>query len=360
MSFEYINAQDKITPRYNEVTLNTGFDGNKILIVRVDTEQGFFDTNGNYTQFPKACYDKDFFEGFAEIEENGKFGFIDIEGRVITEPKYDNVGQFSDGVATARLLWNEKVGYINKNGEYVLSPKYLAAGHFSEGIAPVKVKVHGREKWGYINKKGDFVIEPKYSSAHSFINGKALVTFDRKTVYIDLMGNALGSVSDPYIDFYDGLRQCCINKKYGYVNKSGEIAIEPQFTVTTNFSEGLAGVKKKGEKYGFIDTLGNYAISPKFENVGRFSQGLCEFKKGRKYGFIDKLGDVVIKPYFDHIATPFLKNGSAIVANDRKHGIIEQSGEWVVPPMFDRIWPFENDIFTVRIGDKLDVIRIIK
>lgn len=358
MSFEYINAQDNITPRYNGATFNTDLNDNSIIVVRTDNEQGYYDMEGNYISFPNKCYNKKFFEGMTEFIENDKFGFMDITGKIIIEPRFDSVGQFSEGLASVRAVWNEGTGYIDTTGQYVLEPIYLAAGRFSEDVAPVKVKIQGKEKWGYINKKGDFVIEPKYSFAHSFINGKALVTFDRKTVYIDLMGNVLGSVGDPYIDFYDGLRKCTSNRRYGYINEDGEIIITPQFTAATSFSEGLAGVKKKGEKYGFIDIAGNYVVEPKFDNVGCFSNGLCVIKKGKKYGYIDKSGNVVIKPTFEQ-ALRFENNGLAIVKKDGKCGLIDKKGDWVVSPEFDRIWPYEN-ICLVRNGDKFDVIRLIK
>ena len=358
MSFEYINAQDNITPRYNEATFNTDLNGNSIIVVRTDNEQGYYDMEGKYISFPKKCYNKNFFEGITDFFENGKFGFMDITGTVIIEPQYDNVGQFSEGLASVRADWNEGSGYIDTTGQYVIEPIYLAAGRFSENVAPVKVKIQGKEKWGYINKKGDFVIEPKYSSAHSFINGKALVTFDRKTVYIDLMGNVLGSVGDPYIDFYDGLRKCTSNRRYGYINEDGKIIITPQFTAATRFSEGLAGVKKRDEKYGFIDTTGNYVIPPKFENVGCFSQGLCNIKIGKKYGYINKSGNIVIKPTLEE-AMHFDDNGLAIDRKDGKLGLIDNKGVWVVSPEFNRIWPYKK-ICLVRIGLKFDVIRIIK
>ena len=155
MSFEYINAEDNSTPRYNNPTFNTDINDNGIIVVRTDTEQGYYDMDGNYTALPKACYDKNFNEGITEIVENDKFGFMDITGKVIIEPQYDNVGQFSEGLASVRPVWNEGTGYIDNKGQYVLAPIYLAAGRFSENLAPVKVKIQGREKWGYINRNGD-------------------------------------------------------------------------------------------------------------------------------------------------------------------------------------------------------------
>jgi WG containing repeat len=44
--------------------------------------------------------------------------------------------------------------------------------------------------------------------------------------------------------------------KFGYISKSGNFKIEPQFKVAKNFSDGLAAVEKGG-KWGFINAMGN-------------------------------------------------------------------------------------------------------
>ena len=47
------------------------------------------------------------------------------------------------------------------------------------------------------------------------------------------------------------------NDKCGYIDKTGKIAINPQFDDAWDFSEGLAPVKT-GDKYGYIDKTGKY------------------------------------------------------------------------------------------------------
>ncbi|MFH5163641.1 WG repeat-containing protein [Campylobacter coli] len=57
-----------------------------------------------------------------------------------------------------------------------------------------------------------------------------------------------------------------LNRKYGFIDKSGKIVIEPKFDGVGNFSEGLAKVKLNG-KYGFIDKSGKIVIEPKFDDI---------------------------------------------------------------------------------------------
>ena len=61
--------------------------------------------------------------------------------------------------------------------------------------------------------------------------------------------------------FPDGLTRIVKDKKFGYIDKTGEVVIQPQFNLAWAFSEGLARVKvDKG--YGYIDKTGKYIWEP--------------------------------------------------------------------------------------------------
>ncbi len=97
-----------------------------------------------------------------------------------------------------------------------------------------------------------------------------------------------------------------IGGKWGYINKVGEIVINPKFESALNFHEGLARVRMKGTKatkegytsgkWGYIDTTGNIVINLKFDIAGEFYGGLATAHIGDKWGYIDKTGKFVWKP----------------------------------------------------------------
>ena len=75
---------------------------------------------------------------------------------------------------------------------------------------------------------------------------------------------------------------------------SGTFAIEPKF------SEGLAAVKING-KWGFIDKSGQMVIQPQFatnyfSKPSYFSGGLALVWAGEKWGYIDMTGKYVWGP----------------------------------------------------------------
>jgi hypothetical protein len=89
-----------------------------------------------------------------------------------------------------------------------------------------------------------------------------------------------------------------IGNKYGYINSSGNVAIQAQYDAADSFSNGLAMVKI-GDKYGYINSSGNVVIQPQFDWAGSFSNGLAVVKIGNQYGYINSSGNIVVQPQFD-------------------------------------------------------------
>ena len=107
------------------------------------------------------------------------------------------------------VLKDGKWGYINKQGEMVIEPKYDGAFFFQDRIA--QVKLNG--KWGYINQAGKLVIKPRHSTPWFFYDGAFRVSRSQETwVYFDMNENLLFSIHADFArDFSEGL--AAINRK---------------------------------------------------------------------------------------------------------------------------------------------------
>jgi serine/threonine-protein kinase len=172
--------------------------------------------------------------------------------------------------------------------------------------------------------------------------------------YIDQTGRVVIQPQfDSADDFSEGMAVIRIGKKYGFIDKKGELLIPPQFDFTLDFSEGLAMVNIDN-KYGYISKNGQFVIPPKFDDASDFYEGLTMVAIDNKYGYIGKNGQFVIPPQFDD-AWDFLE-GLARVKIDNKYGYIGKSGQFVIPPQFDDAWSFSEGLAMVKIDNKYGYI----
>jgi hypothetical protein len=117
------------------------------------------------------------------VNTNGRWGFIDEDGKYVIEAKFVMVKPFSEGLAAVVFKENENayhtVGYIHHSGRIVIPPQFSGEGvserGFSEGLAAVKMYKDGIEKWGHIDKSGKVVIEPQFAAGGPFSEGRAMV-----------------------------------------------------------------------------------------------------------------------------------------------------------------------------------------
>ena len=140
----------------------------------------------------KPRYDAvgDFSDGLAPVQTNGKWGFIDMTGKVIIPLQFDEADSFSEKLAAVQT--DDKWGYINRTGTFVITPQFDDARHFSENLAAAR----SGNRWGYITKKGSFEIPPAYANAYDFSPERfALVETGGESYYIHPNGKKVTGLS---------------------------------------------------------------------------------------------------------------------------------------------------------------------
>lgn len=161
--------------------------------------------------------------------------------------------------------------------------------------------------------------------------------------------------------FNDGVALVGEQGDWGYIDKNGKIIIEIQYRWATDFSEGLAQVLimpeengKKVMKTTFIDKKGNEAISKKFDfnssYESLFKDGITCVAQDSKWGFIDKKGDFIINPAYE--AARNFSEELAPVKKEGKWGFINKEGKFIIEPSFESAFPFEEGLAAVQIEGK--------
>ncbi len=230
---------------------------------------GYIDHTGSFAIPPHLSYGSDFHEGRAAVIIDGscriinggscgraefapsqilpallsqitpgiapytcRYSFIDKEGKPVSNLRFDDAKDFSEGLAPVRIGHNW--GYVDRNGQIAIEPQFENAELFSEGLAAVR---HDG-KVGFIDSSGSYVILPQFASVEPFSNDRALV--------LELKGSA--------------------NWARRYIDRGGKPAFPGEFQIATSFSHGLAQVALTASPKGpfaWINTSGKRVFTYK-------------------------------------------------------------------------------------------------
>jgi len=138
-------------------------------------------------------------------------------------------------------------------------------------------------------------------------------------------------------------------EKVGFVNESGRFQIEPRFDNALPFSDGLAAVQV-GESWGFINTHGDLVIPPTFKDAYYFREGVGLVESESGYEFIDKHARVMASG-FEQLSG-VTNEGRIPVSRNGKNGYLDLQGRVVIPLRYDDALTFFHGLAPVREGAK--------
>jgi len=283
-----------------------------------------------------------------------------------------------------RFCDNGKWGYINRQGEVVIKPRFLVAGDFSDGLAAAFRSKDGN---GYINEKGQLVFADPEGCfcTRPFSEGLAAFSVgtgrDEKWGFLDKTGKVV--IEPKYVeawDFSEGLARVAVGGEWnlnqdryrgstwGYVDRSGHEIVKPTMSSASDFSGGLALIVRPLDKsspeenrYAYIDKTGKIVFRLEYKAEGTtyrifdaegFSEGLAWVSvRGRGSGFIDKTGKFVIKPQF--LSRSNFSEGLAFVYSRQSVSYIDRSGQAIItlPPRAQDARRFSEGLAAVQVGD---------
>lgn len=305
-----------------------------------------------------------------------KFGYADLEGKVVIEPQFDCAYMFRDGVALVRVGIGKdaRYGYVKEDGTVLAEPVYVEATQFNEGLAWVVEKdgfptaidtkgkvqieakeVHGvgcfsdglaafciEEKpyhylWGYMNTSGKVVIEPQFKFADNFSDGLAVVETDKGWCYVDTKGKLVLQhiFNEKPEQFHNGravVEADDMNHLMALVDKNGKQVTSAEYQKI--LPDGDIFLFVKLDQLGWMDKDGKvlFTLENGMSVRGFGGAELAAFIKDGKWGYLDRKGQITIPAQYDG-AFPF-SGGHAVVMKDQHIGIINEKGEFVVNPTF--------------------------
>ena len=319
------------------------------------------------------------------------------------------------------LIRDGKLAEVEKDGRLIIPCGWKSAMGFHEGLACVETDDGLR---GYIDTTGNIAIPCIWKIAESFSEGLALVAKQGEYYFINKAGDPVitfGPDLNPNVrcgGFHEGLAVVRDEQsnKFGFIDKSGHIAIPCTWYDASWFEDGLASVENNQGKQGCIDKNGRVVISCKYDEELCFSEGLATiynewenggsflidktgqkvcnigfgcgiitFKEGlgsiEDYGFIDKTGKLIIEDkwspewmgfteglaptedgFIDHSGQVVIpadweccdefNGGLAWVSKGEKYGFIDHGGRLVIPYLWDNAAAFSDGLARVKMNDR--------
>ena len=329
-------------------------------------------------------------EGLMVVEKDGKYGYMDINGTIVIDCKYDYAEPFYNGIACVRVgegyyymdktekalsiafpgeyattvvndmvlvRTERKYGVYTMSGQVVLpciyddvvkyptKSEYLYYTYiYEEGYNP-HTTANGPHKVGLLGPDGKEILPCVYDEVYAAHEGFVIVENEGQFAIFTEKGACLvpfGKYSQVGNFTADGF--ACVqkrNRQGTYIDTEGNEVLSSHDWVFS-FSEGMSAVID-GDYFidasdnvwaygtlGFIDITGELVIPCEYDFSFGFQEGLCAVAKDGKLGFIDKTGNVVIPFIYDITRGPSFNNGVAIVRKDGKLGAISKSGEELI------------------------------
>lgn len=287
------------------------------------------------------------------VAVNGRCGFARSDGAMEIEARFEDAGFFLAGSGLAPAKSDGKWGLVDRGGRFAVRPRFDdLLGFSTEGLAAVRVG----ERWGLIDSQGRWVMEPRFQAiGHSqagnepyFPEGLMPVGLNDRMVYVNRAGavQELRPLFQPYGPFSSGLAAVWVGRAAGYVDRSGQQIVAPQFSSAGSFSgAGLAPVAAQGwaDQEGYIDRTGAVRIPPRFATARPFASGplgwtAAVLVAGQGWGLIDQQGAFKIEPRFSCLRD-FDGNGRAVACTGTTLGLIDSTGNYVVQPVYDHLQP---------------------
>ena len=290
-----------------------------------------------------------------KYKKDGKYGLVDMEGKEITDPIYDEISgmMYKEGMLLVKQ--GEKVGIININGIEVIEPIYdniAVDGYYDSntryketGFIVCQIKENGY-RYGYVDYRGDTILDTEYTEIERVTeieNEDAIYLVAYQDGQAGLFRNKKMILNHEYEEIvyyaYNDVFVVQRNGHQGITDRQGNIKIDTKYS---NISFGGIYVNAtENNEDKILDLNGNEVndgyISKFPTNDG---QHYIVYGLDGYYKIIDTDGNIVVDNNYTNIEE--VGNNYFIVANDKNNGIIDLSGKSLVELKYNSIVKLGN------------------
>jgi hypothetical protein len=189
-----------------------------------------------------------------ETLPSGAYWIIDMNGIIIDRSNQPDGAEhiFPESEGLRAILKDGKYGFIDDQGRLRIANRYEAVRPFGGDMAAVRIM----GKWGFIDKSETLVVQPIYDTVEDYRNGMAIVTKDGQSGLIDERGKVVLPIRYDRIRLNDQKRWAIQQGGlHGLASASGTVIIQPKYDSITDTGNGFV-IVRRNDKSGLLTLHG--------------------------------------------------------------------------------------------------------
>ncbi len=293
---------------------------------------------------------------FYNLYDNGKWGVIDENGKIVIEAKNDEVITIPNYKKDIFIL-TENVDYDNstyktrvinsKNEELFTEYDEVNVIENSDSNNNLwyeqdVLKVKKDNLWGLINLSGEEILPIEYEDIYALEgvrnsliikkNNKVGLSDNKGSVIIEPEYKEIRGIESDYKNGYIVISQA---GNYGKIDFDKSIILGAEYKDVKPLTSKTVFVVKENKKYNLINSNKEVLLSQNVDDAQQISGENVVVKINNKFGVINTSGNEIIKPEYQYLEYTSLDQ--IIIKKDNKFGIMKQSGEIIIPLEYDKI-----------------------
>jgi len=238
--------------------------------------------------------------GNRTLEDDWKFGVVDINGTLVIPVEYADLFFFNEGLINFQKEENGKWGFLDRNNKVVI-PAIYYNGHssFHDGLALVQASEDG--KYGFIDKNNKMVIAAEFEDGRPFKGGFTSVAKGTRRAVVG-----------------DSKQVREIPAEWVVIDKTGRIIQQRTFDAISPLQAGGLFIIEWNGKIGTMNTKGMPILPMEYSDVTIDKNGYTVFKTldTKKYGMMNNTGSIIIATNYDYVS-PTVANRFYVIQNGK-------------------------------------------
>jgi len=309
------------------------------LFMKDYSDQRLEEFKGLYADFPfmmELDNEIDLFKStFYPYKNDGKYGFIQRNGDIVIEAKYDQVSPFREGLSI--VLSGEFYGAIDKRNHLVIDAKFDDMEDFNLG----KSIVEKDNVFGLVDRVGNFIFPLEYEDMGWLTDS---LLYAKKNGLFGIYNSANVVQSELFFEDiipFDGkLARVVKNGKVGFINRELSLVLQTEFDDLITYTDS-SFIYTIADKMGLVHIKNNWKTNAVYDEIYPLHYGISMVRTKDKLGYIDAKGNLILALQFEQFPNfskvgAFTKDG-ALIKKKGKYMLINEKGKITLPLPYESI-----------------------